>query len=122
MSFSHDLTSAIFFLAPLLPSVFPTPAMGKIVILKSDMSIVDAVRTLSDHHILSAPVQDVNAPADAGWVDKYIGIFDMSGAVYHMLETLKSDSGDDFINDASKIEAFQKTQIKDTVAFANFGT
>lgn len=144
-------------------SVFPTPALGKIVMIKSDMPLIDAVRTLSgasghdtwrhekftccsaihlsysaflpfslsfcstlsflptEHHILSAPVIDVNAPANAGWTEKYLGMFDMSGAVYHMLETLKPENPNDFVADASKVDALHKAQVKDAITYVGFG-
>eukprot|EP00045_Choanoeca_perplexa_P006181 m.52412 g.52412 ORF g.52412 m.52412 type:complete len:467 (+) comp13501_c0_seq1:65-1465(+) len=104
-------------------SIFPTPALGKIVVLKSDMSILDAVNMLSDNHILSAPVRDVDMPDDAAWTDKYIGILDMIGVVFHMLDILELqvDTSDDFKAEIEKVKAFRETTVKDAITFARFG-
>jgi CBS domain-containing protein len=87
------------------------------------MSILDAVNTLSDHHILSAPVRDVDQPDDASWVDKYIGVLDMIGVVFHMLERLGADNAnpEDFKAEIGKIEEFRNTTVKDAITFTRFG-
>lgn len=103
-------------------SVFPRPALGKIVTINSDASILDAVKLLAEHRILSCPVVDVNAPLNATWVEKYMGLIDMSGIVMHMLETLKPENPEDFAAEAEKVEAFHQTKIKDAVSYAGFGT
>eukprot|EP00055_Hartaetosiga_balthica_P005373 m.15649 g.15649 ORF g.15649 m.15649 type:complete len:462 (+) comp4506_c0_seq1:36-1421(+) len=103
-------------------SIFPTPALGKIVIINSDMSLLDAVKVLSEFHVLSAPVRDVSQPDDAPWTDKYLGMIDMVGIVFHMLDSLKPDEVDgDFATQAAKIENFQNTTIKDAISFVRFG-
>lgn len=103
-------------------SVFPTPALGKIVMVRSDMSLLEAVRVLSEHRVLSAPVLDVNAPADAGWVDKYIGIVDMTGIVFHMLDRLDpAREPTDFNEEVAKVESFRNTTVKDAITYSGFG-
>eukprot|EP00730_Choanoeca_flexa_P008616 TRINITY_DN12511_c1_g2_i3.p2 TRINITY_DN12511_c1_g2~~TRINITY_DN12511_c1_g2_i3.p2 ORF type:complete len:380 (+),score=72.08 TRINITY_DN12511_c1_g2_i3:2682-3821(+) len=104
-------------------SIFPTPALGKIVVLKSDMSILDAVNLLSDNHILSAPVRDVDMPDDTAWTEKYIGILDMIGVVFHMLDVLEqqTNTGEDFKAEIERVQAFRDTTVKDAITFARFG-
>eukprot|EP00049_Salpingoeca_infusionum_P000770 m.42280 g.42280 ORF g.42280 m.42280 type:complete len:463 (+) comp10669_c0_seq3:338-1726(+) len=103
-------------------SIFPTPALGEIVVLKSTDSILDAVRTLSDKHILSAPVRDMSQPDEASWSDKYLGMLDMVGVVFHMLESL--DVGAEpvsFADEVEKVTRFRHTTIAEAVSFARFG-
>ncbi|EGD80962.1 hsp16-like protein, variant [Salpingoeca rosetta] len=104
-------------------TIFPTPALGKIVIINSDATILDAVKTLSSNHILSAPVRDVTQPEDASWTDKYIGMVDMVGIVFHMLGVLGSAAGkeEDFSKQIESVESFQKMQVKDAISFFRFG-
>lgn len=49
------------------------------------MPVVDAVRTLSEHNILSAPVRNSEA-TDADWKDRYLGIIDYSAIILWVLE------------------------------------
>lgn len=51
----------------------------------SDASLEEAIRLLSSNGILSAPVRDVNAPADSSWIDRYIGVVDFPGIVLWVL-------------------------------------
>lgn len=99
-------------------SIFPTPALGKIVVLQSNMSILDAVNMLSDNHILSAPVRDVDMPDDAAWTEKYIGILDMIGVVFHMLDVLekKAAAGEDFKAEIDRVKEFRETTVKDAIS------
>lgn len=53
--------------------------------IKSDTSLADAVQILADHKILGAPVVDVDAPEDASWIDRYIGIVEFAGIVVWIL-------------------------------------
>ena len=46
-------------------------------VIDSDMSLIDAVKMLSQYRILAAPVRDVTKPLDAPWSEKYLGIVDM---------------------------------------------
>lgn len=94
-------------------TVFPTPALGKIVVIKSSDSVLEAVKTLSRHRILSAPVLDTAAPDNAGWTDKYLGVVDMIGIVMYMLDELKPENPQDLMEEAEKVSAFQSTTIKD---------
>jgi len=100
-------------------SIFPLPALGKIVILNSNMSIMEAVKTLSHYQILSAPIRDVNQPDTAGWTEKYIGMIDMVGIVFHMLDVLGNPQ--DFEKEMEKTESFHTTTVAQVAAFAKFG-
>ena len=58
----------------------------QLVIINSNATILEAVKTLSQYRILAAPVRDVTKPDDASWTEKYLGIVDMVGAVPVKLE------------------------------------
>lgn len=45
--------------------------------IRSDMTIFEAVQFLHDRNILSAPVLDVTKEGSDTWKDKYIGVLDM---------------------------------------------
>jgi len=53
--------------------------------IKSDTTLAEAVKILAQHNILSAPVVDVDAPEDASWIDRYIGIVEFAGIVVWIL-------------------------------------
>jgi len=53
--------------------------------IRSDTSLAEAVQTLSKFKVLSAPVVDVDAPEDASWIDRYIGIVEFPGIVVWLL-------------------------------------
>jgi len=99
-------------------SVFPTPALGRIVMVNSNTSILDAVRMLSEFHVLSAPVIDVKAPPNAGWVEKYLGMLDMTGIVWHMLKVLQPEHPENFDSEIGQIEAFHKTTVKEAITYS----
>ena len=53
--------------------------------IKSDATLAEAVKILAQHNVLSAPVVDVDAPEDASWIDRYIGIVEFAGIVVWIL-------------------------------------
>ena len=53
--------------------------------IRSDTSLAEAVKILAQHKILGAPVVDVDAPEDASWIDRYIGIVEFAGIVVWIL-------------------------------------
>ena len=59
--------------------------MCLVIEIKSDASLSEAVQILAQHKILSAPVVDVDAPEDASWIDRYIGIVEFAGIVFWLL-------------------------------------
>jgi CBS domain-containing protein len=53
--------------------------------IKSDATLAEAVKILAQHNILSAPVVNIDAPEDASWIDRYIGIVEFAGIVVWIL-------------------------------------
>ena len=53
--------------------------------IKSDTTLAEAVKILAHHNILSAPVVSCEAPEDASWIDRYIGIVEFAGIVVWIL-------------------------------------
>lgn len=47
--------------------------------------MAEAVSILSQHKLLSAPVIDVEAPDDATWIERYIGIVEFAGIAVWIL-------------------------------------
>ncbi|ONK58470.1 uncharacterized protein A4U43_C09F13380 [Asparagus officinalis] len=66
-------------------SSFPLAHPSQVVEIPSDSSLADTVETLSKHKILSAPVRKVEAPDDASWIDRYIGIVEFAGIAVWLL-------------------------------------
>lgn len=58
--------------------------------IKSDTSVAEVVKLLAQNKILSAPVVDVNAPEDASWIDRYIGVVEFAGIVVWILHQVHS--------------------------------
>ncbi|XVF11533.1 hypothetical protein REPUB_Repub08aG0036300 [Reevesia pubescens] len=65
-------------------SAFPLAPQG--IEIKSDASLAEAVQILAQNKILSAPVVDVDAPEDASWIDRYIGIVEFAGIAVWILQ------------------------------------
>jgi hypothetical protein len=58
---------------------FPqTFADDQLVEIPSDATLTEAVDILSRNRIISAPVRNVDAPEDASWIDRYIGIVEFA--------------------------------------------
>lgn len=53
--------------------------------ISSDSTLSAAVEILSKHKILSALVRNVDAPEDASWIDRYIGIVEFPGIAVWLL-------------------------------------
>eukprot|EP00262_Sarcandra_glabra_P022470 TRINITY_DN996_c0_g1_i1.p1 TRINITY_DN996_c0_g1~~TRINITY_DN996_c0_g1_i1.p1 ORF type:complete len:445 (+),score=83.23 TRINITY_DN996_c0_g1_i1:223-1557(+) len=66
-------------------SSFPPTPSSQVIEINSDSSLATAVQILSEHKILSAPVRNVEAPEDASWIDKYIGIVEFAGIAVWLL-------------------------------------
>ncbi|XP_010905197.1 SNF1-related protein kinase regulatory subunit gamma-1 isoform X1 [Elaeis guineensis] len=66
-------------------SSFPHAPPSQVIEIPSDSSLADTVEILSKHKILSAPVRNVDAPEDASWIDRYIGIVEFAGIVVWLL-------------------------------------
>ncbi|TVU36003.1 hypothetical protein EJB05_17913 [Eragrostis curvula] len=65
---------------------FPhTFAGSQLVEIPSDSTLAEAVDILSRNRIISAPVRNVDAPEDASWIDRYIGIVEFAGIAVWLL-------------------------------------
>ncbi|KAF5732214.1 putative AMP-activated protein kinase gamma regulatory subunit [Tripterygium wilfordii] len=67
-------------------SAFPPAPSDQVIEIRSDSSLAEAVKILTRNKILSAPVVDVDAPEDASWMDRYIGIVEFAGIVVWILQ------------------------------------
>lgn len=61
-----------------------------VVEIRSDTSLAEAVKLLARNKLLSALVVDVQAPEDASWIDRYIGIVEFAGIVVWILHQVRS--------------------------------
>ncbi|XP_019708033.2 SNF1-related protein kinase regulatory subunit gamma-1 [Elaeis guineensis] len=66
-------------------SSFPLAPSSQVVEIPSDSSLADAVETLSKNKILSAPVRNMEAPENASWIDRYLGIVEFAGIAVWLL-------------------------------------
>ncbi|GAB2289399.1 SNF1- protein kinase regulatory subunit gamma-1 [Dionaea muscipula] len=71
-------------------SSFPVSA-DSLVEINSDCSLSDAVQMLAQRKLFSAPVVNVQAPKDASWIDRYIGIVEFAGIVVWVLQQSEAD-------------------------------
>lgn len=60
--------------------------------IKSNTSLAEAVQILAEHKILSAPVVDVDAPEDASWIDRYLGMVEFAGIVVWIVHQVSMPS------------------------------
>ncbi|GFP98305.1 snf1-related protein kinase regulatory subunit gamma-1 [Phtheirospermum japonicum] len=78
-------------------SAFPHAPSSLVIEIRSDTSLAEAVKLLASHKVLSAPVVDVNAPEDASWIDRYIGVVEFAGIVVWILtQSEKMETGSPF--------------------------
>ncbi|KAK1435734.1 hypothetical protein QVD17_01501 [Tagetes erecta] len=81
-------------------SEFPHASSSKVIEIKSDASLGEAVRLLAQNKILSAPVVDVDAPEDASWIDRYLGMVEFAGIVVWILHQSEKNDGSDAFSSA----------------------
>lgn len=67
-------------------SFFPEVSGGKAIEIPGDASIADTVQILSEHNILSAPIQNPHADDTAIWHDRYLGLVDYPTIILWVLE------------------------------------
>jgi hypothetical protein len=60
-------------------------SFSAVIEIPSNASLADTVEILSKNKILSAPIRNVDAPEDASWIDKYIGIVEFAGIAMWLL-------------------------------------
>ncbi|CAM8936440.1 unnamed protein product [Rhodiola kirilowii] len=82
-SLQETLTDAF---ANIPVSSFPMVPGGKVIEISADTSVAEAVKTLSEANILSAPVRNSDADSSANWKDRYLGILDYSAIILWVLE------------------------------------
>ncbi|GBG61621.1 hypothetical protein CBR_g22419 [Chara braunii] len=70
-------------------SAFPLPESGRVIEMASDTSIREAVQTLSQYGISSAPVRNVDAAPTDTWMKKYLGVVDFVGIALWVLDKLE---------------------------------
>ncbi|MCO5573404.1 hypothetical protein L7F22_027175 [Adiantum nelumboides] len=117
----------------ILVSLFPPTEHGQVIEVSSDTSLDEAIHTLAKNRILSAPVRDIDAPEDASWMDKYLGVIEFAGIVHWVLhqaevsvaggETVVSPGrsgteavsavGGDFFEELTSSELYKNTKVKD---------
>ncbi|KAJ1286860.1 hypothetical protein BS78_03G384400 [Paspalum vaginatum] len=72
---------------------------AQLVEIPSDATLAEAVDILSRNRIISAPVRSVDAPEDASWIDRYIGIVEFAGIAVWLLHqsevAARTDEGAD---------------------------
>lgn len=71
-------------------SSFPLASASQVEI-SSNCSLADAVSILSQHKLLSAPVVDVQAPDDATWIERYLGVVEFAGIAVWILHQSEAD-------------------------------
>ncbi|CAI9283767.1 unnamed protein product [Lactuca saligna] len=81
-------------------SEFPHASPSQVIEIKSDASLGEAVRLLSQNKILSAPVVNVDAPEDASWIDRYLGMVEFAGIVVWILHQSEKNDGSDVFSSA----------------------
>lgn len=64
------------------------PRVHRVVEIPSDSSVGMALAELAKRNILSAPVWDVLVGEDKSWIDRYLGVVDMHGIVFWLLQYL----------------------------------
>uniref|UniRef100_A0A5B6Z8I0 CBS domain-containing protein n=1 Tax=Davidia involucrata TaxID=16924 RepID=A0A5B6Z8I0_DAVIN len=74
-------------------SSFPPAPSSQVIEINSNTSLAEAVQLLSQYKVLSAPVVDVDAPEDASWIDRYIGIVEFAGIVVWILHQSEKKDG-----------------------------
>ncbi|KAK4780829.1 hypothetical protein SAY87_016935 [Trapa incisa] len=68
-------------------SSFPQVPSGKVIEVQGDLTVADAVKVLSEHNILAAPVRNPEAKTSSDWRDRYLGIIDYSAVILWVLES-----------------------------------
>ncbi|KAJ3697296.1 hypothetical protein LUZ61_001001 [Rhynchospora tenuis] len=86
-------------------SSFPVPP-SHVIEIPSDTSLAETVEILSKHKILSAPVRDADAPDDASWMDRYIGIVEFAGVAMWVLNQLDASANGKAGSTLTRMDSF----------------
>ncbi|XP_039017168.1 SNF1-related protein kinase regulatory subunit gamma-1-like [Hibiscus syriacus] len=97
------------------------PATPQEIEIRSDASLAEAVRLLARNKILSAPVVNVDAPEDASWIDRYIGMVEFAGIAVWILQQSEPSSpcnadasiSGDFFEALTSSEFYKNIQVRD---------
>ncbi|KAK8680285.1 hypothetical protein V6N13_109235 [Hibiscus sabdariffa] len=93
--------------------------------VRSDASLAEAVQILAQNKILSAPVVNVDAPEDASWIDRYIGMVEFAGIAVWILQQSEPPSpaiaspedasvtSGDFFKSLTSSEFYKKTKVRE---------
>nr|WCR76081.1 SNF1-related protein kinase regulatory subunit gamma-1 [Aquilaria sinensis] len=95
-------------------SSFPA-APSQVIEIKSDASLEEAVQVLAQNKIFSAPVVDVDAPEDASWMDRYIGIVEFAGIAVWILQQSEPPSP------RGQTSTFSANGMANAAGFGNLG-
>ncbi|KAF5199218.1 Snf1-related protein kinase regulatory subunit gamma-1-like [Thalictrum thalictroides] len=82
-SLQESLTDAF---ARIPVAAFPNVPGGKVIEISADTSVADAVKTLSESNIMSAPVRNPDVGDTGDWRERYLGIMDYSAVILWILE------------------------------------
>ncbi|XP_010934735.1 SNF1-related protein kinase regulatory subunit gamma-1-like [Elaeis guineensis] len=82
-SLQESLTAAF---AQIPVSSFPEVPGGKVIEIQGDTTVIDAVRILSEHNILAAPVRNSEAGDSINWRERYLGVIDYAAIILWVLE------------------------------------
>ncbi|XP_077229804.1 SNF1-related protein kinase regulatory subunit gamma 1 [Tasmannia lanceolata] len=102
-------------------SSFPLAPSSQVIEVNSDSSLAEAVQILSKHKILSAPVRNIEAPDDASWMDRYIGIIEFAGIsvwLLHQSEVaalgmMTGSMGGSFFEVLTSSDFYKNTKVRD---------
>lgn len=72
---------------PILSDMDCKPIDVVVIEIEGDASVADAVKVLSEHNIMSAPVRNPDAKTSTNWRDRYLGIVDYSAIILWVLES-----------------------------------
>ncbi|KAL1566508.1 SNF1-related protein kinase regulatory subunit gamma-1 [Salvia divinorum] len=97
-------------------SSFPSAPSSEFIEIKSDTTVAEAVKLLARHRVLSAPVVDFEAPEDASWIDRYLGIVEFAGIVVWILHQSENVEGSSVFE--SVVNASDGGDISPSVAAA----
>ncbi|KAL4325730.1 hypothetical protein GQ457_11G028780 [Hibiscus cannabinus] len=94
------------------------PATPQEIEVRSDASLAEAVQILAQNKLLNAPVVNVDAPEDASWIDRYIGMVEFAGIAVWILQQSEPPSPEDesvtsgdFFKSLTSSEFYKKTKV-----------
>lgn len=101
-------------------TVSAIPSPEKVVLLTSNMSVGEAIRILTTHNILCAPLVRNGAKPEEPWEERYLGLVDMAGMVFHLLEHVNKGHQGVLIEDLEKIDGFSRLPVTHVSDFSRW--